>query len=166
MFRLCNLIIARREGGCQLRLCSFNFWFLCILLFKLHVTALWYCSMGSFHISVDELPVMHFVNFLSHSFCGIMINALPLSALVIMRLCCISSCLIFPFFYLCFATLFICCSELSSGMSDPWWWRQYVPLKRRSTIILHGSTSQKTILNIILAAVRTWKLIYLFLIDE
>jgi hypothetical protein len=28
------------------------------------------------------------------------------------------------------------------------WWRQYVPLKRRSTIILHGSTSQKTILNI------------------
>jgi len=27
-------------------------------------------------------------------------------------------------------------------------WRQYVPLKRRSTIILHGSTSQKTILNI------------------
>jgi hypothetical protein len=31
----------------------------------------------------------------------------------------------------------------------PWWWRQYVPLKRRSTIILRGSTSQKTILNII-----------------
>jgi hypothetical protein len=30
-----------------------------------------------------------------------------------------------------------------------WWWRQYAPLKRRSTIILHGSTSQKTILNII-----------------
>jgi hypothetical protein len=27
------------------------------------------------------------------------------------------------------------------------WWRQHVPLKRRSTIILHGSTSQKTILN-------------------
>jgi hypothetical protein len=26
-------------------------------------------------------------------------------------------------------------------------WRQYAPLKRRSTIILHGSTSQKTILN-------------------
>jgi hypothetical protein len=25
--------------------------------------------------------------------------------------------------------------------------RQFVPLKRRSTIILHGSTSQKTILN-------------------
>jgi hypothetical protein len=36
------------------------------------------------------------------------------------------------------------------------WWRQYAPLKRRSTIILHGSISQKTILNIILAAVRTW----------
>jgi hypothetical protein len=28
--------------------------------------------------------------------------------------------------------------------------RQYAPLKRRSTIILHGSTSQKTILNMIL----------------
>jgi hypothetical protein len=40
----------------------------------------------------------------------------------------------------------------------PWWWRRYAPLKRRSTIILHGSTSQKTILNIILAAVRTWNL--------
>jgi hypothetical protein len=37
-------------------------------------------------------------------------------------------------------------SELSSGKG---WWRQYVPLKRRSTIILHGSTSQKTILNFI-----------------
>jgi hypothetical protein len=36
--------------------------------------------------------------------------------------------------------------------------RQYAPLKRRSTIILHGSTSQKTILNIILAAVRTLNL--------
>jgi hypothetical protein len=33
-----------------------------------------------------------------------------------------------------------------------------VPLKRRSTIILHGSTSQKKILNFILAAVRTWNL--------
>jgi hypothetical protein len=32
------------------------------------------------------------------------------------------------------------------------------PLKRRSTIILHGSISQKTTLNIILAAVRTWNL--------
>jgi hypothetical protein len=32
----------------------------------------------------------------------------------------------------------------------PWWWRQYAPLKRRSTIILHGSASQKTILNTIL----------------
>jgi hypothetical protein len=28
----------------------------------------------------------------------------------------------------------------------PWWWRQYAPLKRRSTIILHGSISQKTTL--------------------
>jgi hypothetical protein len=40
----------------------------------------------------------------------------------------------------------------------PWWWRQYAPLKRWSTVILHGSTSQKTILNIILAAMRTWNL--------
>jgi hypothetical protein len=31
--------------------------------------------------------------------------------------------------------------------AHPWWWRQHEPLKRRSTIILHGSTSQKTILN-------------------
>jgi hypothetical protein len=28
-----------------------------------------------------------------------------------------------------------------------WWWRQYATLKRRSTIILHGSISQKTTLN-------------------
>jgi hypothetical protein len=42
--------------------------------------------------------------------------------------------------------------------SSPWWWRQHVPLKRWSTIILHGSTSQKTNLNFILAAVRTWNL--------
>jgi hypothetical protein len=34
----------------------------------------------------------------------------------------------------------------------------HVPLKRRPTIILDGSTSQKTILNIILAAVRAWNL--------
>jgi hypothetical protein len=34
----------------------------------------------------------------------------------------------------------------TSGMSE------YAPLKRRSTIILHGSISQKTFLNIILAA--------------
>jgi hypothetical protein len=33
-----------------------------------------------------------------------------------------------------------------------------VPLKCRSTIILHGSTSQTTILDFILAAVRTWNL--------
>jgi hypothetical protein len=51
------------------------------------------------------------------------------------------------------------CSELSS-VHHPWWWRQYASLKCRSTIILHGSTSQKTILNIILAAVRTWNLTY------
>jgi hypothetical protein len=38
------------------------------------------------------------------------------------------------------------------------WVVQYAPLKRRSTIILHGSTTQKTALNIILAAVRTWNL--------
>jgi hypothetical protein len=46
----------------------------------------------------------------------------------------------------------------ASIITHPWWWRQYAPLKRRSTIILQGSTSQKTILNIILAAVRTWNL--------
>jgi hypothetical protein len=42
--------------------------------------------------------------------------------------------------------------------SPPWLWRQHVPLKRRSTIILHGSTSQKTNLNFILSAMRTWNL--------
>jgi hypothetical protein len=67
------------------------------------------------------------------------------------------------------------CSELSSGIycrvkllstdlsevrtasiiRDEW---QYAPLKRLSTIILHGSISQKTTLNIILAAVKTWNL--------
>jgi hypothetical protein len=31
--------------------------------------------------------------------------------------------------------------------SRAWLWRQHVPLKRRSTIILHGSTSQNTNLN-------------------
>jgi hypothetical protein len=41
------------------------------------------------------------------------------------------------------------------------WWRQYAPLKRRSTIILHGSITQKTALNIILAAVRTWNLTFI-----
>jgi hypothetical protein len=70
------------------------------------------------------------------------------------------------------------CSELSSGLychvkrlstnvsevhtasiiTHPWWWRQYAPLKRRSTIILHGSITQKIAMNIILAAVRTWNL--------
>jgi hypothetical protein len=39
------------------------------------------------------------------------------------------------------------CSAMPRPRSHPWWWRQYAPLKRRSTIILHGSTSQKTILN-------------------
>jgi hypothetical protein len=32
-------------------------------------------------------------------------------------------------------------------LTHPWWWRQYAPLKRRSTIILHGSITQKTALN-------------------
>jgi hypothetical protein len=60
----------------------------------------------------------------------------------------------------------VSCSELSSGMycrvknCRP----TCVPLKRQSTIILHGSTSQKTILNIILAAVRTWNLTFSVLI--
>jgi hypothetical protein len=50
-----------------------------------------------------------------------------------------------------------CVLPPSSGRSL-WWWRQYEPLKRRSTSTwLHGSTYQKT-LNFILAAVRTWNL--------
>jgi hypothetical protein len=43
-------------------------------------------------------------------------------------------------------------------VTHPWWWRQYAPLKRRSTIILQGSIMQETTLNIILPAVRTWNL--------
>jgi hypothetical protein len=44
---------------------------------------------------------------------------------------------------------------------SPWWWRQHAPLKRRSTSFWeHGRTSQKTTLNIILDAVRTWNLTY------
>jgi hypothetical protein len=43
--------------------------------------------------------------------------------------------------------------------SSPWWWRHQVSLKRQPTIILHGSTSQKTNMNFILATVRTWNLI-------
>jgi hypothetical protein len=39
-----------------------------------------------------------------------------------------------------------------------WRFRGAYCLHHQSTIILHGSTSQKTILNIILAAVRTWNL--------
>jgi hypothetical protein len=45
----------------------------------------------------------------------------------------------------------------AASINDPCRWRQHLPLKRPSTIILHGSTSLKTILNFILAAVRTWK---------
>jgi len=40
----------------------------------------------------------------------------------------------------------------------PWWWRQYAPLKRRSTSMrLHGAESQKDV-TFILAAVRIWNL--------
>jgi hypothetical protein len=41
-------------------------------------------------------------------------------------------------------------------LTHPWWWRQYTPLKRRSTIILHGSTTQKTALNIVQKNVGTF----------
>jgi hypothetical protein len=57
--------------------------------------------------------------------------------------------------YHCYTTKRCWCWRLT-GNNYPWWWRQYAPLKRRSTIILHGSITQKTALNIILAAVRTW----------
>jgi hypothetical protein len=44
---------------------------------------------------------------------------------------------------------------------SPWWWRQYAPLKRRSTSTwLHSATSQKTV-NFILATVRTWNLTFI-----
>jgi hypothetical protein len=44
-------------------------------------------------------------------------------------------------------TYFIQLWLIQQHANKTWWWRQYAPLKRRSTIILHGSTSQKTILN-------------------
>jgi hypothetical protein len=40
-----------------------------------------------------------------------------------------------------------CCLHHRGDELSPWWWRQHVPLKRRLTIILYGSTSQKTNLN-------------------
>jgi hypothetical protein len=43
------------------------------------------------------------------------------------------------------------------------WWRQYAPLKRRSTSIwLHSSISQKT-LNFILATIRTWNVTWIWI---
>jgi hypothetical protein len=42
-----------------------------------------------------------------------------------------------------------------------WWWRQYAPLKRRSTIMLLGSITQKTALNRI--SVTRWYFLYPFL---
>jgi hypothetical protein len=50
-----------------------------------------------------------------------------------------------------------------SHESSPWWWRQYAPLKSRSSIWLNDSTSQKT-LNFILTTMRTWNLTGFFLI--
>jgi hypothetical protein len=48
--------------------------------------------------------------------------------------------------------------KVSDNFRVFWWWRQYAPLKRRSTSTWpHGSTSQKT-LNFRLDAVRTWNL--------
>jgi hypothetical protein len=48
-------------------------------------------------------------------------------------------------------------SQLTRGKS-PWWWRQYAPLTRRSTLMrLHGTTSQKALI-LINAAVRSWNL--------
>jgi hypothetical protein len=39
------------------------------------------------------------------------------------------------------------CIRRFESFTHPWWWRQYAPLKRRSTIILHVSISHKTTLN-------------------
>jgi hypothetical protein len=66
-----------------------------------------------------------------------------------------------------FSSSFLRFLSLFRAVTHPWWWRQYAPLKRRSTIILHGSITQKTALNIILAAVRTWNLtIYGYLLNR
>jgi hypothetical protein len=57
------------------------------------------------------------------------------------------------------------CSELSSGLHcrAKWLSTDLSEVRTASIIILHGSTTQKTALNIILAAVRTWNLTTLVL---
>jgi hypothetical protein len=49
--------------------------------------------------------------------------------------------------YSCALDTYINLDPSVARLTHPWWWRQYAPLKRRSTIILHGSISQKTALN-------------------
>jgi hypothetical protein len=54
-----------------------------------------------------------------------------------------------------------CLHHQGNHHSSPWWWRQYAPLKYRSTSTWpHGATSQKT-LNFMLSAVRTWNLTFI-----
>jgi hypothetical protein len=43
-------------------------------------------------------------------------------------------------------------------LSSPWWWRQYAPLKCRSTSTWPRSVTSHKTLNFILAAVRTWNI--------
>jgi hypothetical protein len=45
--------------------------------------------------------------------------------------------------------LYVVFDDSNPFNTHPWWWRQYAPLKRRSTIILQGSICQKTTLNIV-----------------
>jgi hypothetical protein len=50
-------------------------------------------------------------------------------------------------------------SQLRTSASSPWWWRQYAPLKRRSTPTrLNGGTFQKALIFRFILAVSTWDL--------
>jgi hypothetical protein len=55
----------------------------------------------------------------------------------------------------CFVRFQVLTAASMMFRDHPWWWRQYAPLKRRSTIILHGSITQKTALNNYSAYLRT-----------
>jgi hypothetical protein len=76
----------------------------------------------------------------------------------LLSLCCCCRCLRVWYWQWLFIYFLFSCSLWDfkfSRIRDPWWWRQYTPLKRRSTIILHGSITQKTALNIIVVVYLT-----------
>jgi hypothetical protein len=88
---------------------------------------------------------LYWLSYPAHAL-AIYISVLPSYAFVnslLVSFCFIEMLLVFTITLLCEIS-----SSHGSEYDDPWWWRQYAPLKRRSTINLHGSTTQKTALNI------------------